>query len=620
MKKISDSPCINDIVLFDIDTPNAQGLYVTDPHSIDKVTICFIERDYGTSSNRVYESKYYDLSLQENYETFLREAHEKPTQENIDAVTDLRKQMRQSAITTTQYYREAVPVWTIGNRTNPATQYLTKKELGKYQFKWEPAGMRAGSYIISWTYRMEDDSQPLTLHQTFVLGAEKYKDTNLLHRYTPHDKYITLLQRYTPRMYNYKLNYTDVTPLVLKNLNKSIAAGFTMLEDFANQLMDVYDPNTTHEAVLPLLANMFNLKFKSMDVAKWRRQIKQAIPLFKRKGTFTALKLALDQAGIKLNKITRLWQVVSQYIRTDGFIINNYTETKFIEDYNKKTPISTGAILGELSYFPIDKDLKVGLRPGGTDKIIDLPADCIRIIKPLEATDKLIVIWEAGKLNDPIYLFSGDVVTIEYKIQKIPEQRKGIENYIQSLPLADNRDETKQFYPLKNWNIRLIEEDDPFFDVVIPTRHPSYDPVVYGKIRTTFLYSEKVFNMDTYDGSLRDSNVPCDIDKDFIDSCSYCQSSQFNIDIEAEELSNEKILEIKEVVDEYSPFHAILRKINVMGAVNDFIIPPTETIESYVTSIKKDSLVVDFTESKENISYEIEWADGSKEKGEINDR
>ena len=229
-----------------------------------------------------------------------------------------------------------------------------------------------------------------------------------------------------------------------------------------------------------------------------------------------------------------------------------------------------------------------------------------------------------GALETPIYLYHGDVVLVNYELRPVPDDRKTIEDYIQSLPLADNRDPIAQKYPLKNWNVHLIEEDDPLFSVVVKDRHPFHDPITYGKVRTTFLYSEKVYNMDTFDGSLRDSQVPCDIDKDFLDPCSYCQSSKFNVDLEIENLSSDRIEEAKSIIEEYSPFDALLNKMSISGVINDFVVSPLETIEQLVHVIREDAVMSqkpneyrDIVMQEESISYDITYADGSKEHGKI---
>jgi hypothetical protein len=119
--------------------------------------------------------------------------------------------------------------------------------------------------------------------------------------------------------------------------------------------------------------------------------------------------------------------------------------------------------------------------------------------------------------------------------------------------------------------------------------------------------------MDTYNGSLRDSQSPCDIDKDFIDECSYCQSGKFNVDIEIEELSNDRIEEAKDIISEYVPFHCVLHSMNISGLINDFIVPPLENIETSVDTSNASDVVT----QREEISYQIEWADGKKGKFSI---
>ena len=85
-----------------------------------------------------------------------------------------------------------------------------------------------------------------------------------------------------------------------------------------------------------------------------------------------------------------------------------------------------------------------------------------------------------------------------------------------------------------NWNVRVIEEDDAFFDSVIPHRHPFYDDVIYGHVRTEFPYSENIYNMEEYNGSIRNSKSPCDIGRTFIDPCFSCVSSSYIVDVEIE--------------------------------------------------------------------------------------
>ncbi|MFZ8474665.1 phage tail protein, partial [Staphylococcus aureus] len=88
----------------------------------------------------------------------------------------------------------------------------------------------------------------------------------------------------------------DVTPDVLNRFNNSVAASFTDLENKANQILGLQDANALHEALLPYLSNLFNWKLKTGDPNLWRRQIKQAVPLYKQKGTYKALKEAMAES------------------------------------------------------------------------------------------------------------------------------------------------------------------------------------------------------------------------------------------------------------------------------------------------------------------------------------
>lgn len=199
---------------------------------------------------------------------------------------------------------------------------------------------------------------------------------------------------------------------------------------------------------------------------------------------------------------------------------------------------------------------------------------------------------------------------VRYNYREVPADQISLEEYINNLPLSDNRDESLQEYPLKNWNVKLIEEDDPLFNLIIQEKHPFYDPVHYGKIRTTFLFSENIYNMDTYNGSLRNSNIPCDIDREFLDSCSYGQSSKFNIDLEISELSDDRIEEAKEIIKEFIPFHALLNDMNLYGVNKDYILAPVEDINLEVEIEEKEEFGVDKFEFSDNIFCKIEYENG----------
>jgi P2-related tail formation protein len=123
----------------------------------------------------------------------------------------------------------------------------------------------------------------------------------------------------------YKTTYSsdDRTPEILDKLNQSINIGFKNMEDLVNQIIDLLDANVLQEPLLIYLANLFNLRLRSSDPTRWRKQIKKAVPLNKSKGTIRALKEALNDAGIELDKFSQLWQVGTKYTFTESFVYLN---------------------------------------------------------------------------------------------------------------------------------------------------------------------------------------------------------------------------------------------------------------------------------------------------------
>ena len=139
-----------------------------------------------------------------------------------------------------------------------------------------------------------------------------------------------------------------------------------------------------------------------------------------------------------------------------------------------------------------------------------------------------------------------------------------------SLPLADTRDGRYVEYPKMDWNTHVIEEMDPLFDLIVNVKNPFYDPVIFGKIRTEFPYSEQAYNMDEYNGSLRDSYDPKDIDKNFVEPCRNTISSRFNAELTIQDLSNIRLTEAQEIIAEYIPFHAMLHTLQFNGYIYMF--------------------------------------------------
>jgi hypothetical protein len=578
-KRIHENPTIADRITFDILTPDEfltgseaePECFEVDPFRVDSITIYFLER--GTSGgniNSIEKQRHIDY-LVEEFETAKILACNDGSQEALDNLSRLRNELIRTAVPDPLYFQEAKvvaqfgtadsPAWLSTDPDNSILRHITTDDegdslYGHFELDWDPIGMREGDYIIKWTWSPYSVGDTHTNYKLFsLLGSTQI--TSLPSHFTKAGKYETLLERYLPSMFKMRLTEGDLSPEVLQEFNLSIAKGFKMVEDLANQLVDTIDANSTHEAILPLLSNLFALRLRSGDPTLWRRQIRRAVPLFKKKGTFGGLAEALSQAGIKLNRIARAWQVVSPYTFQEVLTVSSKGQTEFVLSYPTILPI-------ESQNFELYK------REFGGESWEELDDTYIEITNGPET----ILEWvHADQLH------KGDQLRILYQIADVPSpSEQSRENYIRQLPLYDERDDLAQEYPLKNWNVRAIEEDDPLFDVIITTRHPYYDPVIFGKIRTEFPYSENIYNMDEYNGSKRDSTLPCHIDKNFIDKCSFCLGSKFTADVEIEKISNDRIVEAQEVIREFVPFHSLLHSLNVSGSIEEVIPPPTERI------------------------------------------
>jgi phage tail P2-like protein len=606
-KKYTDNPSVNDIIVFDLNTENDDGL-IADPFSVEKITIFYLERGSG-KNNLKLEKKFNNPSLQERYDRHREIATSDPSLDNIKILKDLKNSLDATAFTTHIYYKEAQfamstpsPIWTADGKVRKLVNFVNEKKQvlpGRFYFAWQPKGMREGTYIIRWEWKLEESGTIRAAEKTFTISAdpEEIKSNNL--NLAPEEKYDFLLRKYMPTMYQVKTKPNDLTPYVLEKLNKSVGKGFQEIENIAIQLSTLLDPDTIKTDFLPLLANTFGLTLRSEDSDAWRNQIRYALNLYKKKGTYEGLRQALDKAKITLLKLTNLWQVVSRNMWTDGFLIDR--------DINLET-----LILGYLTKKPIN-DLEIEIRSSEDLNYIKLPKEIISLQEVQAPETKTAIIWQGGNITPQIPLLKGDVIKIRYAYKDIPDSDLAIEKYIDSLPLADQRDEAEIKYPLKNWNIKLIEEDDPLFSLLITDRNPFQSPVVFGKIRTTFLYSEKVFNMDTYNGSLFNSNNPCDLDKDFIDTCHGGRSSKFNVHLEFDNVTNDKIKEAKEIIIDYSPFHAMLHNIIISSKTTDYILPPIESINSSIKeNNNKDKVGVG-----ENINCKIKYKDGKTIEGRL---
>lgn len=590
LKKITENPKITDTVIFDINTPGADDCFTSDPFKVDDVKIFYIQKNFTDTNDKAFDKVFLDGDLLELAEEARQLACDVPTKENILAAQTAKARAEEESPKQTFYYSEAIPIEVFGSELFPAwlstdtsDAFLEKVPLdadgnpqfGHFTLTWEPKGVREGDYFVCWTWTPLPAGTKISQNQIFFLNSDTVANTVIPSHQTTDGKYELLLERYLPEMYKQGLLTADLTADTLDKLNKAVAKGFTGLEDLGNQIIDLYNANVTNESFLVFLSNMFDLKLRSDDPTLWRRQIKTAVPLFKRKGTLDGLKDAMNQSGMKLNKYTSLWQVTSPYTWQESFEVISDVET---------------FELSKVAVLPTNANFGLSLLAVGETVFLDLPIDNVEF----NTTDGVTTITWVGdqKSVNPIALVNNDIILIKYVYKTVPNPtQQTIEDFIQTLPLADKRGIRDQVYPLKNWNVRLIEEDDPLFDILIPTRHPFADPVVFGQIRTEFPFAENIYNMEEYNGSIRDSFDPCRIGRKFLDPCKACLSSSVSLDVGLTEISDDKILEAREVIEEYSPFHMVIHSLNVGGEINEYISSPIEEVEMLVQINGSESVI-----------------------------
>lgn len=577
LKRIAENPIITDTILFDILTPDEDGCFVSDcPYKVTKVQVYFLEKSFVENNYGKYEVQRPDPALSSLLEAAQKTACLIPTEENLKIVSEIQQQIELAANKETIRYADAKLIATFGSDEYPAwidpttpgvdaaDNVLTlidedadgNTQYGHFEMEWTPSGQREGNYFICWTwspvpyYGTED---LLTAHEYFTIGGTSSVTNNILSHYTDPKKYELLLKRYLPSTFDTLISAKDMSPYIIRGLNNSVAQGFAFLEDMMVQIVDLIDANIAPQQYLIPLANYFNIKLRSSDPTLWRRQIKRAIPLLKKKGTLDGLKEALSQAGVELINFTKLWQVISPSTWQEHFTIVDALEFTLA----KTAILPQDSLNLELYYRGVDDDWEK----------LETPLDHITLDNVSGETH---MEWTSSTIS----LVEGDSIRIIYKITEVTNQ--SIEDYIRSLSLMDLRDERDQLYPPKNWNVRMLEEFDPFFDVIIRTRHPYYDPIIWGFVRTEVPYSEQAYNMEEYDGSTRESINPCDIDKEFVDPCNWGQSSKYTVDLGIENLSNDRLLELQEILKEFTPFHAILHSINLSSIKEEFIQPRDE--------------------------------------------
>lgn len=569
-----------DLIRFEISTEDSNQCLVN-PYKIDTVKIYYVERDFNDTTLNEYTDVYQSDVNKSLLEKAYKDYCNNPSEINKIKLKKVQDLVLANQTTSTFYFKDSVisynlgttdfPAWLSTDTGNSVVKHITQDSenntvTGIFELIWDASSFREGDYFICWTWTVTPAGDQFSSHIRFTLFGDTAVVTSIPSHRTKPNKYETLLERYLPETYKTRLTDNDLTPSVLDKLNKSVAMGFTFLEDLTNQIIDLYNARVIQEKLIPYLGNTLDVNLKSTDSALWRRQVINAVPLYKQKGTKIGLIRSLDTIGVKLINLTKLWQIISEYTWQEAFVYDGSTKT-----FNLYKTLASFDLI----------NFEVYLRPVNEPDYIKLSLDYV----VFEIIDGISTITWVGETlsTQPIILAVGDTIRVIYKYKEIetPAQQN-LENYIRTLPLQDLRDERLSEYPLKNWNVRLIEESDPIFDLIIPTRHPFYDDIIFGKIRTEFPYSENLYNMDEYNGSIRNSTNPCDIDKKFLDECSSCLSSKFNIDVEITNLNNDRIKETELCITENVPFHSPVHNMNIIGGFNEFIQDPTEYVYSYV--------------------------------------
>lgn len=611
-KNLNENPTIADQIIIQILTPSEiiSGIaldpdnsiqpecFDADPFKVDNVTIYYVERDFVGRNSGETEITIPDLKLQSELEEAKVVACNSPTDKNLLEIQKLHNELEAASSKETIKYKEAkaaaifgdgdtFPAWLSTDLDNAILEHVAldddgATQYGHFNLEWNPVGMREGDYFVCWTWTPLPAGSKFSAHQFFRLGGATQLTTSIPTHFTTPGKYDILMDRYLPEMYKYAISDSDLTKEVLHEFNRSIGDGFVVLEDLANQMVDIIDANATHESLLQLLGNLFNLKLRTDDPTLWRRQIKRAMPLFKQKGTFPGLESAMNQADIKLSKYTDLWQVISPYTYQEHFDVGNADDIDFVLTKAALLPV-------DVSNFELYH--RGPLLTNNWEKLVG-PTNYVTLNN---SSDVTTMTWIGDQLSiGAITLEKNDSIRVVYEVVNVAgSSEQTLEDYIRTLPISDQRDERDQLYPTKNWNVRLIEGDDALFDLIIPSRHPFVDNLVFGKVRTEFPYSENIYNMEEYNGSKRDSLDPCDIDKGFLDPCMSCQSSKYNVDLEIEDLSNYRLIEAQEILNEFTPFHAVLHSISLTGTQTDFIQSPVELIEALIGINGEETTLVD---------------------------
>lgn len=592
IKLYNQNPKVTDQIVFEFLT-SKNGCY-DNPYTFDSIKIFYISRSQTQIKDLETAESSSNYALQNAYNIATQIYCDDPTPAHEKARDRALQLLEASTVTLPTYYSEATPVFCSGYGCQGTADYVWRSwaptdysiieqdptneiPYGRFKFVWDPGTIKEGDFFICFSYTPNAGGDAVSEYFNFYVQSNIQNEVTLPTHATPAGKYETLLDAYLPEMY--KLNYAknDKSVDTIYNLNNSVAAAYTELENLAARLIDILDANATPEPYLVSLANLFSLKLRSTDITRWRGQIKTAVPLFKKKGTIGGLRQALGQAGMTMHNFTQFWQITSPYSYTENFIFEGTSSWNLAK---VSLPLDT---VNPSAYVVFEVYRRSSTGTYTLQLLNDISLSTSMGVTTLS--------WIGDALN------IGDSIKITYQIKTFGDYNDVLMyQYWLLLPLQDRRDDRllqPPFvpYPPKNWNVRLISQNDALFSYFVVVKNPFTPAVVFGKIRTQFPYSENIYNMDEYNGSLRDSTSPKDMDKNFLEPCSGGISAYYGLDIEIQDLSSFRYNECQEIIADYTPFHAMLHTLNFSGSLQDFMVPPEENLEFIVNTYINDFMI-----------------------------
>src|SRR6516164_9226196 len=120
VKTIDQNPTINDTVLFDILTPDADDCFSANPYIVNSVTIFYVERDFALGNPAEYDQLIYAQAALTSVQEAVQLACDNPTPENIEAAKVAQQAAASQATVAPVYFNEATPIAVIGNADFPA--------------------------------------------------------------------------------------------------------------------------------------------------------------------------------------------------------------------------------------------------------------------------------------------------------------------------------------------------------------------------------------------------------------------------------------------------------------------------------------------------------------------